>query len=338
MEGELPEGWDSNIPRLDPSDGAVATRKAGQQALDWLAGEVPNLIGGAADLSSSTLTTITDGGEIEAGKFDGRNVYYGVREHAMGAVVNGLTAHGFRAVAATFLQFSDYMKNTIRLAALMKLPSLFVYTHDSIGLGEDGPTHQPIEHLAGLRAIPNLYVIRPADANETMLAWRFALWQLTSPVAIVETRQGLPIIDPDKVPLDAIDRGAYVLSDPADGAEPDVQLIGTGSEVKLCLEAQELLAGEGIAARVISVPCAERFFEQDDAYRDEVLLPGVRARVAVEAAATLGWERFSGDLGSVVGMHTFGASAPDKALFEHFGFTAQRVAEEARASLERARR
>jgi transketolase len=338
MEGEVPEGWDSDIPRLDPSEGGVATRKAGQQALDWTASKIPNVLGGAADLSSSTLTTITDGGTVEAGDYTGRNIYYGVREHAMGAVVNGLTVHGFRAVAATFLQFSDYMKNTLRLAALMKLPSLFVYTHDSIGLGEDGPTHQPIEHLAGLRAIPNLYVLRPADANETMLAWRFAMYQQTTPVAIVETRQGLPILDPDKVPLDAIDRGAYVLSDPADGAEPDVQLIGTGSEVKLCLQAQELLAGEGIAARVISVPCAERFLEQDEGYRDEVLLPGVRARVAVEAAATLGWERFTGDLGSVVGMHTFGASAPDKALFEHFGFTAQRVAEEARASLERARR
>jgi transketolase len=338
MEGEVPEGWDADVPRLDPSEGGVATRKAGQQALDWTASKIPNVIGGAADLSSSTLTTITDGGTVEAGDYTGRNIYYGVREHAMGAVVNGLTVHGFRAVAATFLQFSDYMKNTLRLAALMKLPSLFVYTHDSIGLGEDGPTHQPIEHLPGLRAIPNLYVIRPADANETMLAWRFAMWQQTTPVAIIETRQGLPILDPDKVPLDAIDRGAYVLSDPADGAEPDVQLIGTGSEVKLCLQAQELLVADGIAARVISVPCAERFLEQDEGYRDEVLLPGVRARVAVEAAATLGWERFTGDLGSVIGMHTFGASAPDKALFEHFGFTAQRVAEEARASLDRARR
>jgi transketolase len=220
----------------------------------------------------------------------------------------------------------------------MKLPSLFVYTHDSIGLGEDGPTHQPIEHLAGLRAIPNLYVLRPADANETMQSWRFAMWRLDGPVAIVETRQGLPTLDPDSVPNDAVDRGAYVLSDPPDGAEPDVQLIGTGSEVQLCVEAQKLLADEGIAARVISVPCAERFFEQEDGYRDEVLLPGVRARVAVEAAATLGWERFTGDLGSVIGMHTFGASAPDKVLFEHFGFTPQRVAEEARASLDRARR
>ena len=296
------------------------------------------MVGGAADLSSSTLTTITDGGAIEAGDYSGRNVYYGVREHAMGAIVNGLVAHGFRALAATFLQFSDYMKNTIRLAALMKLPSLFVYTHDSIGLGEDGPTHQPVEHLPGLRAIPNLYVVRPADANETVLAWRFAMWQQSSPVAIVETRQGLPVLDPDEVPEDAVDRGAYVLRDAPEGAEPDVLLIGTGSEVKLCVQARELLQADGIAARVISVPCAERFLEQDDGYRDEVLLPGVRARVAVEAAATLGWERFTGDLGSVIGMHTFGASAPDKALFEHFGFTAQRVAEEARASLDRARR
>jgi transketolase len=338
MDGRLPDGWDDDMPRLDPSDGAMATRKAGQQALDWAAAKIPHVLGGAADLSSSTLTTITDGGEIEPGSFEGRNVYFGVREHGMGAVVNGLVAHGFRALGATFLQFSDYMKNTIRLAALMKLPSLFVYTHDSIGLGEDGPTHQPVEHLAGLRAIPNLYVIRPADANETMLAWRFAMWQLSSPVAIVETRQGLPILDPDKVPIDAIERGAYVLSDPPGGEEPDVQLIASGSEVRLCVDAQELLQGEGIAARVISVPCAERFFEQDEGYRDEVLLPGVRARVAVEAASKLGWERFAGDLGSIVGMDTFGASAPDKALFEHFGFTPQRVAEEARASLERARR
>ncbi len=338
MDGEVPEGWDDDMPRISPDDGPVATRKAGQQALDWTAAKIPHVIGGAADLSSSTLTTITDGGTISRDDFSGRNIYYGVREHGMGAIVNGLVDHGFRALAATFLQFSDYMKNTIRLAALMKLPSLFVYTHDSIGLGEDGPTHQPIEHLAGLRAIPNLYVIRPADANETMQAWRFAMWQQSSPVAIVETRQGLPILDPDKVPNDAVERGAYVLSDPADGSEPDVQLIGTGSEVKLCLEAQELLAGEGIAARVISVPCAERFFEQDDLYQEEVLLPGVRGRVAVEAASPLGWERFAGDLGSVIGMRTFGASAPDKDLFEHFGFTAQRVAEEARASLERARR
>src|SRR3954451_12854068 len=338
MEGRLPDGWDDDMPRIDPSEGAIATRKAGQQALDWAASKIPHLIGGAADLSSSTLTTITDGGNIGPHSFAGRNVYYGVREHGMGAIVNGLVDHGFRALAATFLQFSDYMKNTLRLAAIMELPSLFVYTHDSIGLGEDGPTHQPIEHLAGLRAIPNFYVVRPADANETMLAWRFALWQQSSPVAIVETRQGLPVFDPEDVPLDAVDRGAYVLRDPAGGAEPDVQLIATGSEVSLCVEAQELLAADGVAARVISVPCAERFFEQEDAYRDEVLLPGVRARVAVEAAATLGWERFTGDLGSVIGLHTFGASAPNKALFKHFAFTAQRVAEEARASLERARR
>jgi transketolase len=338
MDGRLPDGWDDDMPRIDPSEGAIATRKAGQQALDWAASKIPHLIGGAADLSSSTLTTITDGGNIGPHSFDGRNVYYGVREHGMGAIVNGLVDHGFRALAATFLQFSDYMKNTLRLAAIMELPSLFVYTHDSIGLGEDGPTHQPIEHLAGLRAIPNFYVVRPADANETMLAWRFALWQQSSPVAIVETRQGLPVFDPEDVPLDAVDRGAYVLRDPAGGGEPDVQLIATGSEVSLCLEAQELLAADGVAARVISVPCAERFFEQEDAYRDEVLLPGVRARVAVEAAATLGWERFAGDLGAIIGMHTFGASAPAKALFEHFGFTPQRVAEQARASLDRARR
>jgi len=337
-DGRLPDNWDDDLPRLDPSEGAIATRKAGQQALDWVASKIPHVVGGAADLSSSTLTTITDGGDVAPHTFEGRNVYYGVREHGMGAIVNGMVDHGLRALGATFLQFSDYMKNTLRLAALMKLPSLFVYTHDSIGLGEDGPTHQPVEHLAGLRAIPNLYVVRPADANETMLAWRFAMWQQASPVAIVATRQNLPTLSPDDVPIDAVERGAYVLSDPADGAEPDVQLIATGSEVSLCLETQKLLADEGVAARVISVPCAERFFEQDDGYRDEVLLPGVRARVTVEAASPLGWDRFAGDLGSIVGMTTFGASAPAEALFEHFGFTPQRVAEEARASLDRARR
>jgi transketolase len=338
MGGALPDGWDADPPRFDPAEGGVATRKAGQQALNWVASKLPHVVGGAADLSSSTLTTIDDGGTVAAGSYEGRNIYFGVREHAMGAMVNGLVLHGFRALGSTFLIFSDYMKNPVRLSALMGIPSLFVYTHDSIGLGEDGPTHQPIEQLPGLRAIPNMYVVRPADANETALAWRFAMWRQDGPVVIVETRQGLPILNPDDVPLDAVERGAYVLRDPGDGAEPDVLLIGTGSEVKLCLAAQELLQADGVTARVISMPCAERFLEQGDGYRDEVLLPGVRARVAVEAAATLGWERFTGDLGSVVGMHSFGASAPDKPLFEHFGFTPQRVAEEARASLERARR
>ena len=335
IDGRLPDGWDADRPRFDPGDGAMATRKAGAQTLQWVASKLPHLIGGAADLSSSTLTTIDGGGDVGPGQLGGRNVYFGVREHAMGAIVNGLTLHGLRALGSTFLIFSDYMKNPVRLAALMELPSIFVYTHDSIGLGEDGPTHQPIEQLAGLRAIPNLYVVRPADPNETVLAWRFALWQQSSPVAIALTRQGLPILDPDSVPLDAVERGAYVLRDAPDGAEPDVVLMATGSEVRLCVAARELLEGEGLAARVVSMPCLDRFSEQDRSYQDEVLPPGVRARVAVEAASPLGWDRWVGELGAVIGMTTFGASAPDKQVFEHFGFTPERVAEVARETVGR---
>src|SRR3954463_5313046 len=234
MEKRLPDGWNADWPRFQPDKekpggGAVATRKASHDVIQTAAVRVPQLVTGAADLYSSTLADIDDSPAVTRGHYEGRNINYGVREHAMGAIVNGLNLNGFRAFGSTFLQFTDYMKNTIRLAALMKLPSIFVYTHDSIGLGEDGPTHQPVEHLAGLRAIPRLYVLRPADANETALAWRFAMWQQASPVAIVATRQNLPTLSPDDVPIDAVERGAYVLSDPADGAEPDVQLIATGS-------------------------------------------------------------------------------------------------------------
>jgi transketolase len=241
-----------------------------------------------------------------------------------------MTLHGWRAFGATFLQFSDYMKNPIRLASLMKLPSIFVYTHDSIGLGEDGPTHQPVEHLAGLRAIPGLYVLRPADANETAQAWEFALAQTEHPVAFALTRQGLPVIDPAVLPDDAVERGAYVLYDAADGKEPEVILMGTGSEVGLCASARELLEAEDIPTRVVSMPCLERFLEQDEAYRRSVLPPGVNPRVAVEAASPLGWDRFVGDRGTVIGINTFGASAPAKDVFAHFGFTPENVAEHAR--------
>src|SRR3954454_9797106 len=251
MEKRLPDGWSDGRPRFDPSDegisggGSVATRKASHDVIQWAAERLPSLVGGAADLSSSTLITIEDSPHITAGNYEGRNINFGVREHAMGAIVNGLNLHGFRAFGSTFLQFSDYMKNPIRLAALMKLPSMFVYTHDSIGLGEDGPTHQPIEHLAGLRAIPGLYVLRPADANETALAWQFAIAQTEHPTAFALSRQGLPVLDPDVVPADAIERGAYVLAE-ASGGTPEVILIATGSEVGLCLAARELLEGDGI--------------------------------------------------------------------------------------------
>ena len=251
----------------------------------------------------------------------------------MGAIVNGLSLHGLRAYGATFLVFSDYMKGAMRIAAQSHLGAIFIFTHDSIGLGEDGPTHQPIEHLPSLRATPNLYVVRPADFNETALAWRSALASKTAPTVLVLSRQNLPVQDPARIPPDAIDRGAYVLRD-ADG-EPDLILIGTGSEVSVCQEACELLEGDGLAVRVVSMPCMERFAEQDQAYRDEVLPPGVRARVSVEAASSFGWHRWTGEDGDVVAMESYGASAPQKVLYEHFGFTGEQVAERARAVLGR---
>jgi transketolase len=315
----------------------IATRKAGSEALQWAANAVQQLVGGSADLAPSTLQTIKDGGNVEAGSYLGRNLHFGIREHAMGAIVNGLLLSGFRAFGSTFLIFSDYMKGAIRLASLMRIPAMFVFTHDSIGLGEDGPTHQPIEQLATLRAQPNIYVVRPAGANETAQAYRFALAQTETPTAIVLSRQGLPVWRPSGVPKDAVDRGAYVLRESFKGHDelPDVILIATGSEVHLCNGAAALLESEGIATRLVSMPCVERFEEQDSAYRDRVLPPEVRARVCVEALSTFGWHRWAGDAGAVIGMTTFGASAPAKDLFEHFGFTPERVAEAARTVVKR---
>jgi transketolase len=251
----------------------------------------------------------------------------------MGAIVNGLNLHGFRAFGSGFLIFSDYMKAAIRLAAIMELPSIFVFTHDSIGVGEDGPTHQPIEQLVTLRATPQLYTVRPADANETALAMRFALRQTTRPVALLLSRQGLPVLRPGAIPDDAIERGAYVLRESYKGPSADLILIASGSEVSLCNRAADLLEADGIATRVVSMPCMERFSEQDQGYRDEVLPPAHRARVAVESASPVGWERWVGDGGSVIAMEGFGASAPASALFKHFGFTPERVAEQGRATV-----
>jgi transketolase len=334
MNGGLPGGWDEAVPRFDPDDGSVATRKASSQVIQWAASRVPHLISGAADLEPSTLSEIEDGGSVERGDYGGRNVHYGVREHAMGTVVNGLVLHGLRAFGSTFFNFVDYMKPAVRLASLMRIPAIQVYTHDSIGLGEDGPTHQPVEQLAMLRAQPNIYAVRPGDANETALAWRFALQQTETPTALVLTRQGIPIADPDDIPDDAIERGAYVLRDSSNG-EPDLILIGTGSEVHICSGAAELLEEDGIATRVVSAPCLDRFAEQDRDYRDSVLPPDVRARVSVEAASPLGWSTWVGEDGEAIGMTTFGASAPQPALYEHFGFTPEKVAERARAVVER---
>ena len=333
-KGVMPENFDADPPRFDAGE-AIATRKASGKAVQWAAKAVPQLTGGAADLATSTNTDIDDAGDVERGHFEGRNLRFGVREHGMGAIVNGLTIHGFRGYGSTFLIFSDYMRGAMRLAALQELPSIWVFTHDSIGLGEDGPTHQPIEQLAGLRAMPRLNVVRPADANETALGWRFALRQTDHPTAFALSRQDLPVIDPDTVPDDAIERGAYVLREGSNGTEPDLILIATGSEVTLAMEAAESLEGGGVATRVVSMPCMDTFTEADEAYRDEVLPPGVRARVAVEAASPFGWDRWIGPDGRFVGMTTFGESGPYKEVYEHFGITPDKIAEAGRSVIER---
>jgi transketolase len=331
----MPDGWDQGVPTFDPGDDDIATRKASGEVIQWAAKQVPTLLSGSADLEPSTLTEIKDGGSVERNDYAGRNVHYGVREHAMGAIVNGLVLHGFRAFGSTFFNFLDYMKPAVRLASVMRIPTVQVYTHDSIGLGEDGPTHQPVEQLATLRAQPNINCVRPADANETALAWKFALAQTETPTALVLCRQNLPIQSKDDIPDDAIERGAYVLRESSNG-EPDVILIGTGSELHICQSAAELLEEDGVAARVVSAPCLDRFAEQDEDYRETVLPRAIRARVSVEAASPLGWSTWIGEDGDAVAMTTFGASAPQPALYEHFGFTPEKVAERARAVIERA--
>src|SRR5579875_252952 len=324
--GRLPEGWDSKPPpRFDPARAsAIATRKASGEAIQWAAALLPQLVGGSADLATSNNTDIENGGEVQRGAYSGRNIRFGVREHAMGAIVNGLCLHGLRAFGGTFLTFNDYMRPAVRLSALMELPAIWIYTHDSIGLGEDGPTHQPIEQLASLRAMPKLLVVRPADANETALAWRFALRRQDGPTAFALARQGLPVLDPGRVPEDAIERGAYVRHDPDDGGEPELILIGTGSEVSLCLEAAAQLPD--VRVRVVSMPCMENFSAAAREYRDQVLPPGCRARIAVEAASPFGWDRFIGEHGRFVGMEGFGASGPAGDVYAHFGITAERIA------------
>jgi transketolase len=331
MSGRLPDGWDSDMPTYSADEDPMATRKASNKAIQWVASKVPELVGGSADLAPSTLTLIDDGGNVRPHDYEGRNLHFGIREHGMGSIVNGLTLHGLRGYGATFLIFSDYMKASVRLAAIMGIPSIFVYTHDSIGVGEDGPTHQPIEQLIGLRAIPNLYVVRPADANETALAWKYAVSRTDHPTLMAFSRQGAATLDPAAIPDDAIERGAYVVRD-ADG-DPEVILIATGTEVTIAMEAADILAGEGKAVRVVSMPCMDSFQEQDQAYRDSVLPPACRARVSVEAGSPLGWERWVTEDGDSVAMTTFGASGPQPAVYEHFGFTPEKVAERANAVL-----
>jgi len=321
----------SEAPRFAVGDDPIATRAASGKALNWLAPQVPELLGGAADLAPSTATHLNDYPDVLRHDFGGRNLHFGVREHAMGAIVNALTIEGMRAYGATFLVFSDYMRGAIRMAALMEIPSIFVYTHDSIGVGEDGPTHQPIEHLASLRAMPNLEVIRPADVNETFLAWHWLLGSSSTPTALVLSRQKLPVMERERIPDDAIERGAYVYADP--GGEPELILIGTGSEVSLCVAVAELL--DDVAVRVVSMPSTSRFKQQERAYRDEVLPPAIEARMSVEFGSTLGWVRWVGDGGEAVGIDHFGASAPFDDVTEHFGLTPAAVAERARELLGR---
>jgi transketolase len=329
---ELPLGWDAEVPRFHASGTMTATRKSSHEVLQWAAANVPELVGGSADLAPSTLTKIDDSGSVEAGAYAGRNLHFGIREHAMGAIVNGMTLHYLRGYGSTFFCFSDYMRGSIRIAALMGVPSIFVFTHDSIGLGEDGPTHQPIEHLAALRAMPGLPVIRPAGANETALAWHHAIASTDHPSALVFSRQGIPTWNPAAIPSDAIERGAYVLRDSFKEPEaPDLALIASGTEVHICARAADLLEAGGIATRVVSMPCMEHFAVQDAAYRDSVLPPACRARVSVEAASTFGWHRWVGELGETIGMEGYGASAPAGALYKHFGFTPERVADTGRA-------
>jgi transketolase len=318
------------LKRFEPGT-KMATRKASEEVLQVAGEQLPSLVGGSADLAPSTLTLIAEGGDVEAGSYVGRNLHFGIREHAMGAIVNGLVLSGLHAYGATFLIFSDYMKAAIRLAALMEIPSIFCFTHDSIGVGEDGPTHQPIEQLAALRATPNINVVRPADAHETALAWSFALRASETPTVLALSRQGLVVLDPELIPADAIERGAYILRD-CDGA-PAVVLIGTGSEVGLCLAAAEQLSQEGIATRVVSMPCMDRFESQPAAERERVLGPAGTARIAVEAASPLGWDRWTGERGAMIGMRTFGASAPEAAVYQHFGITIDAIVEQAHTLL-----
>jgi transketolase len=332
---ELPAGWDKNLPTFPADAKGVATRDSSGKVLNVLAQNIPWLIGGSADLATSNKTTLKfeGAGDFEAGSYAGRNLHFGVREHAMGASVNGMTVSNVRAFGATFFNFSDYMRPSMRLAALMEIPSIFVFTHDSIGLGEDGPTHQPIEQLASLRAMPNMMVLRPGDANEVVEAWKVIAQLRHSPATLVLTRQAIPTLDRTKyAAASGVAKGAYVLAD-APGGKPELILMGTGSELSLCVDAYEKLKAEGIKARVVSMPCSEIFDEQDAAYKESVLPSDVTARVSVEMAATFGWERYVGLKGRSIGMHRFGASAPIKDLLKYFGFTVDKVLAEAHAVL-----
>jgi transketolase len=333
LAGRLPKDWQDSLPVFASGD-KVATRSASGKVLNALAPLLPTLVGGSADLAPSNNTYLSGFGDFQSGSYAGRNLRFGVREHGMGGILNGMALHGGLFVyGGTFFVFSDYMRPAVRLAALSGIPVTYVFTHDSIGLGEDGPTHQPIEHLASLRAMPGLTIIRPSDANETALAWRLALERRQGPTALVLTRQNLPVLDRTALAsAEGVLRGGYVLKEP-DGGAPEAIIIATGSEVAIALEAEALLAAEGVAARVVALPSWELFEEQDAAYREQVLPGAVKARVAVEAGSTFGWERYVGTQGRVVGIDRFGASAPAEVLYREFGLTAENVAAQARMAI-----
>lgn len=333
----LPEGWEQAITAFEADPKGLATRDSSGKVLNALAERVPWLLGGSADLAPSTKTNLgfkAAGGSFEADNYAGRNFHFGVREHAMGSICNGMALSNLRVYGSGFLIFSDYMRAAIRLSAITELPVAWIFTHDSIGVGEDGPTHQPIEQLAGLRSIPGLHTIRPCDANEVAEAWRVLMRETHMPTCLVLSRQALPTLDRSKYnSASGLARGAYVLADPPGGAAPELILMASGSEVQLCVDSYEKLTAEGMRVRVVSMPSWDIFEAQDEAYRRSVFPEQVRARVAVEQAATLGWDRYAGPDGRIVGMRSFGASAPIKALLEHFGFTAEAVLAAAREQL-----
>ncbi|MGG0815307.1 transketolase [Paenibacillus alvei] len=334
ISGQLPEGWDKDLPAYAAGDKALSTRVASGNALNGLAKNVPNLTGGSADLESSTMTHLNDLPAFRPDQYDGRNIYFGVREFAMAAAMNGMALHsGVKVFGGTFFVFTDYLRPAVRLSALMGLPVTYVLTHDSIAVGEDGPTHEPIEQLASVRIIPNVTVIRPADANETSAAWAYTLQNQSNPVVLVLTRQNLPILEGGvTASREGVARGAYVVSDAKDG-KPQAQIIATGSEVQLAVRAQQALAEEGIQVRVISMPSWDLFEKQSKEYKDSVLLPDVKARLAIEMASPFGWERYVGDQGDIIGISTFGASAPGDRVISEYGFTVENVVSRVKALL-----
>ncbi len=325
IRGTLPADWDQDIPQFDPDESPMATRVASGKVLNAVASRLPELIGGSADLAPSNNTYLKEHGDFERESYQNRNLHFGIREHAMGATISGMALHGgVRPFGGTFLVFSDYMRPAVRLSSLMRLPAIYVFTHDSVGLGEDGPTHQSIEQLASLRAIPHLTLIRPGDANETAVAWRVALENRVGPVALILTRQGLPILDRSVFPpASDLQKGAYIIG-PETG-KLEAIIIATGSEVHIALEAWRKLSSDGFGLRLVNMPSWELFEAQDQGFKNAVLPPEVKVRVAVEAGSPLGWERYVGEEGRVIGINTFGASAPGKVVLENYGFTVENI-------------